>query len=149
MKQPVLVLNHSLIPNSPLTASHIPSLSLNFQPLSFRMFRILVCRGSPISSNNTKAIVHEKQYPWPAEIQWKKELCNSVQLIGFVVKPVQIRHLSSRKVITWSRLAVKKSQHQTGWYLPPPHCNFLLCLFLDFPLSLFGNLSRIGVESWE
>ncbi|KAI5680159.1 hypothetical protein M9H77_01386 [Catharanthus roseus] len=55
------------------------------------------------------------QYPRPAEIQWKKELCNSVQLIGIVATPVQIKHLSSGKVVAWSRLAVKKSQNETAW----------------------------------
>ncbi|KAL3531279.1 hypothetical protein ACH5RR_010601 [Cinchona calisaya] len=55
------------------------------------------------------------QYPRPTEIQWKKELCNSVQLIGIVATPVQIKHLSSGKVLAWSRLAVKKSQNDTAW----------------------------------
>ncbi|KAL3828006.1 hypothetical protein ACJIZ3_016808 [Penstemon smallii] len=55
------------------------------------------------------------QYPRPAEIQWKKELCNSVQLIGVVGAPVQIKHLPSGKVLAWSRLAVKKSQSDTTW----------------------------------
>lgn len=55
------------------------------------------------------------QYPRPSEIQWKKELCNSVQLIGVVGAPVQIKHLSSGKVLAWSRLAVKKSQTDTVW----------------------------------
>ncbi|KAL8513709.1 hypothetical protein ACS0TY_012993 [Phlomoides rotata] len=55
------------------------------------------------------------QYPRPAEIQWKKELCNSVQLIGVVGTPVQIKHLPSGKVVAWSRIAVKKSQTDTIW----------------------------------
>ncbi|KAL0437412.1 UNVERIFIED_CONTAM: protein OSB1, mitochondrial [Sesamum radiatum] len=55
------------------------------------------------------------QYPRPAEIQWKKELCNSVQLIGVIGAPVQIKHLPSGKVLAWSRLAVKKSQTDTLW----------------------------------
>lgn len=55
------------------------------------------------------------QYPRPPEIQWKKELCNSVQLIGVVGAPVQIKHLASGKVVAWSRLAVKKSQTDTVW----------------------------------
>lgn len=55
------------------------------------------------------------QYPRPAEIQWKKELCNSVQLIGVVGAPIQIKHLASGKSVAWSRLAVKKSQTDTTW----------------------------------
>ncbi|KAA8543312.1 hypothetical protein F0562_021193 [Nyssa sinensis] len=55
------------------------------------------------------------QYPIPTEIQWKKELCNSVQLIGIVATPVQIKHLTSGKVLAWSRLAVKKSSTDTAW----------------------------------
>lgn len=55
------------------------------------------------------------QYPRPPEIQWKKELCNSVQLIGVVGAPIQIKHLASGKVVGWSRLAVKKSQTDTIW----------------------------------
>ncbi|CAL5377604.1 unnamed protein product [Camellia sinensis] len=46
--------------------------------------------------------------------QWKNELCKSVQLIGIVVTPVQIKPLSSSKVVTWSRLAVKKSSTDTA-----------------------------------
>nr|GMD25091.1 protein OSB2, chloroplastic-like [Ipomoea batatas] len=116
LERAVFVLKHSLILNAPLAAaSHIPSLSLNFQTLSLRLpshIRLVcVCRGGgPISD----AVVHEKPYPRPAEIEWKKELCNSVQLIGVVAKPVQIRHLASGKVIAWSRLSVKKSQHESG-----------------------------------
>ncbi|KAI7998956.1 Extra-large guanine nucleotide-binding protein 1 [Camellia lanceoleosa] len=47
--------------------------------------------------------------------QWKKELCNSVQLIGIVVAPVQIKPLSSGKVVASSHLAVKKSSTDTAW----------------------------------
>ncbi|XP_019188581.1 PREDICTED: protein OSB2, chloroplastic-like isoform X2 [Ipomoea nil] len=127
LEQAVFVLKHSLILNAPLAAgSHIPpSLSLNFQTLSLRLpsrsrvhIRLVCfCRGGgPISdSSNCKgAVVEEKPYPRPAEIQWKKELCNSVQLIGVVAKPVQIRHFASGKVIAWSRLSVKKSQQESG-----------------------------------
>ncbi|KAM7501396.1 hypothetical protein LguiB_000300 [Lonicera macranthoides] len=54
-------------------------------------------------------------YPKPSEIQWKKELCNSVQLIGNIGTPVQIKHLNSGKVVAWSSLAVKKSATDTTW----------------------------------
>lgn len=57
----------------------------------------------------------QAQYPRPSEIEWKKEICNSVQLIGIVGTPVQIKHLTSGKVLAWSRLAVKKSSTDTAW----------------------------------
>ncbi|XP_019188168.1 PREDICTED: protein OSB1, mitochondrial-like [Ipomoea nil] len=127
----------TLTPNGPLRDSHTPSsLSINFQPLSlslsssssFNKSRGFVSSG-PISysndysnsSSDSNAVVYEygrfgaSQYPRPMEIQWKKELCNSVQLIGVVAKPVQIKHLPSGKVVAWSRLAVKKSQNETSW----------------------------------
>lgn len=62
-----------------------------------------------------RAAMSAPQYPRPPEIQWKKELCNSVQLIGVVGTPVQIKHLPSGKVVAWSRIAVKKSQTDTTW----------------------------------
>lgn len=54
-------------------------------------------------------------YPRPLEIQWKKELCNSVQLIGIVGLPVQFNQLSSGKVVASTRLAVRKSPTDTSW----------------------------------
>ncbi|KAL2540637.1 Protein OSB1 [Abeliophyllum distichum] len=71
------------------------------------------------ASNSNGVYEYERfagsQYPRPSEIQWKKELCNSVQLIGIVATPVQIKLLPSGKVLAWSRLAVKKSQNDTIW----------------------------------
>ncbi|KAL3328532.1 hypothetical protein AABB24_035923 [Solanum stoloniferum] len=74
------------------------------------------------SSGNGNGSVYEyeryagvSQYPRPSEVQWKKELCNSVQLIGNVAVPVQIKHLNSGKVVAWTRLAVRKSQNDTTW----------------------------------
>ncbi|KAI4301171.1 hypothetical protein L6164_034477 [Bauhinia variegata] len=54
-------------------------------------------------------------YPRPSEIPWKKELCNSVNLIGIVAAPIEIKHLPSGKVVGWTRLAVKTSPAQTTW----------------------------------
>ncbi|XP_009367752.2 protein OSB2, chloroplastic-like isoform X1 [Pyrus x bretschneideri] len=54
-------------------------------------------------------------YSRPAEVQWKKELCNTVHLIGVVGLPVEIKHLPSGKVLAWTRLAVKKSATDTSW----------------------------------
>ncbi|XP_024974983.1 protein OSB2, chloroplastic-like [Cynara cardunculus var. scolymus] len=56
-----------------------------------------------------------QQYPRPSEVPWKKEFCNSVQLIGIVGTPVEFKQLSSGKVLAWSRLAVKKSATDTTW----------------------------------
>lgn len=77
--------------------------------------------GGAAASSNSGIYEYERyasaapQFPRPAEIQWKKELCNSVQLIGVVGAPIQIKHLASGKVVGWSRLAVKKSQTDTTW----------------------------------
>ncbi|KAK7345883.1 hypothetical protein VNO77_16498 [Canavalia gladiata] len=54
-------------------------------------------------------------YPRPSEIPWKKELCNSVNLIGVVAAPVVIKHFPSGKVAAWTRLSVKKSATQSFW----------------------------------
>lgn len=62
------------------------------------------------------AAAQTTQFPRPTEIEWRKEICNSVQLIGNVGTPVQIKHLSSGKVVAWSRLAVRKSPTDTAWY---------------------------------
>ncbi|KAL8259074.1 hypothetical protein R6Q59_027027 [Mikania micrantha] len=56
-----------------------------------------------------------QQYPRPIEVPWKKELCNSVQLIGTVGTPVEFKQLSSGKVLAWCRLAVRKSATDTTW----------------------------------
>ncbi|GLU03604.1 hypothetical protein SLE2022_207940 [Rubroshorea leprosula] len=57
----------------------------------------------------------QASYARPPEIPWSKELCNTVHLIGVVGNPVEIRHLSSGKVVAWTRLAVKKSSTDTAW----------------------------------
>lgn len=54
-------------------------------------------------------------YPKPSEIPWSKDLCNTVNLIGNVGSPVEIKHLPSGKVLAWTRLAVKKSPTDTTW----------------------------------
>ncbi|XP_044484232.1 protein OSB2, chloroplastic-like [Mangifera indica] len=54
-------------------------------------------------------------YPKPQEIPWRKELTNTVQLIGVVGNAVEIKHLPSGKVVAWTRLAVRKSATDTTW----------------------------------
>lgn len=62
---------------------------------------------------------HERVvYPRPQEVPWSKDLANSVHLIGIVGAPVQIKHLSSGKVLAWTRLAVRKSATDTTWLAP-------------------------------
>lgn len=58
---------------------------------------------------------HRAIHPKPQEIPWNKDLANSVNLIGLVGVPVQIKQLSSGKVLAWTRLAVKKSASETTW----------------------------------
>lgn len=119
----------SSTPRTPST--HIPAKSLSF-PLFSPSKQVEIAKltsGCPIrcsfdynTSGNGNGSVYEyeryagvSQYPRPSEIQWKKELCNSVQLIGNVAVPVQIKHLNSGKVVAWTRLAVRKSQNDTTW----------------------------------
>ncbi|KAH9623548.1 hypothetical protein KSS87_011299 [Heliosperma pusillum] len=76
----------------------------------------LVCKPVPrCSFENRDSYEQMGAYPKPSEIQWKKELSNSVQLIGTVGLPVQITHLSSGKVVASTRLAVWKSATETSW----------------------------------
>ncbi|KAL9227553.1 hypothetical protein vseg_003230 [Gypsophila vaccaria] len=77
----------------------------------------LVCNPQPprCSSESTGTFDHLETYPRPAEVPWKKELCNSVQLIGIVALPVQITQLGSGKVVGSTRLAVRKSATETSW----------------------------------
>ncbi|XP_038971725.1 protein OSB2, chloroplastic-like, partial [Phoenix dactylifera] len=54
-------------------------------------------------------------HPRSQEIPWSEELANSVRLIGIAGAPIQIKHLSSGKVVAWTRLGVKKSASETTW----------------------------------
>lgn len=103
---------------SPFSNPQILSLSpkKNFSLLGFprRRFNCSV----QYSRNDYNNDVHEAAsvaYPKPEEIQWRKELSNSVHLIGVVGVPVEIKHLPSGKVLSWTRLAVKKSASETSW----------------------------------
>ncbi|KAK8953561.1 hypothetical protein KSP40_PGU006658 [Platanthera guangdongensis] len=51
----------------------------------------------------------------PPEIPWSKDLANSVHLIGNIGASVQIKQLSSGKVLAWTSLGVKKSSSETSW----------------------------------
>ncbi|KAL5988883.1 hypothetical protein ACLOJK_026985 [Asimina triloba] len=101
------------------------SLRCSSFPLSkslFPRFQIRCSYTGPLLSSSSSSgfdFEHERVVcPRPAEIPWSKELCNSVHLIGIVGTPVQIKHLSSGKVVAWCRLAVKKSATDTAWSVP-------------------------------
>ncbi|XP_060676368.1 protein OSB2, chloroplastic [Ziziphus jujuba] len=107
------------VPQNPLTNSPIPSVSSTSKTNRIRFAqRQLKCsveyNRDHYNDNNQGAVA--VAYPKPAEIPWKKELCNTVHLIGVVGVPVEIRHIpSSGKVLAWTRLAVKKSPTNTSW----------------------------------
>ncbi|KAJ6337017.1 hypothetical protein OIU76_006810 [Salix suchowensis] len=102
-------------PKKPITNIKIPILSPN--PLSSSSSekslskRSLKCSVDYRDNHYSQTATHAK----PDEIQWNKELCNSVHLIGVVGIPVEIKHLPSGKVVAWTRLAVKKSATDTSW----------------------------------
>ncbi|KAA8548724.1 hypothetical protein F0562_000408 [Nyssa sinensis] len=54
-------------------------------------------------------------YPKPTGIQWKKDLSNTVQLIGVVGTAVQSKLLTSGKFLAWTRLGVRKSATDSFW----------------------------------
>ncbi|KAK7260305.1 hypothetical protein RIF29_26251 [Crotalaria pallida] len=71
--------------------------------------------SSSYSSMETEKVVVVEAYPKPTEIQWNKELCNSVNFIGIVASPVEIRHFPSGKVVAWTHLSFKKNATQSCW----------------------------------
>ncbi|KAM7521658.1 hypothetical protein LguiA_011560 [Lonicera macranthoides] len=116
-------LSSSRTTKTPLTNPHIPCMSLNPKPLQSTLFSSPTSLNKLCTNGRIKTSIRNDyyeplevpHYPKPSEIQWKKEICNSVQLIGIVSVPVEIKHLSSGKVLAWSRLAVKKSPTDTTW----------------------------------
>ncbi|OIV91350.1 hypothetical protein TanjilG_01968 [Lupinus angustifolius] len=95
-------------PNSkPLTQFAIGSRNHHHQN------RLLSLKLKCSFTDTDKVVVGE--YPKPSEIQWKKELCNSVNLIGIVASPVEIKHFPSGTVVAWTRITVKKNATQSSW----------------------------------
>ncbi|KAL6502883.1 hypothetical protein OROHE_024051 [Orobanche hederae] len=127
LEQIVAVKNSVILYQNPRPVISSPFFTLNSKPSRRSSFMARVkwsfdYNGSGTApSNNSGLYEYERdataspQYPKPAEIQWKKEICNSVQLIGVIGAPVEIKHLPSGKILAWSRLAVKKSQTDTFW----------------------------------
>lgn len=104
-----------------LTNPQIPSLSpnttTNHNRLSFARRRFsFKCAVEYSRDHYSGSVQVPVAHPRPAEVPWKKELCNTVHLIGVVGLPVEIKHLPSGKVLAWTRLAVKKSASDTSWY---------------------------------
>ncbi|XP_062021784.1 protein OSB2, chloroplastic-like [Rosa rugosa] len=104
-----------------LTNPQIPSISPNtttttHNHLAFARRRFsFKCAVEYSRDHYSSSVQVPVAHPRPAEVQWKKELCNTVQLIGVVGLPVEIKHLPSGKVLAWTRLAVKKSATDTSW----------------------------------
>ncbi|XP_022991273.1 protein OSB2, chloroplastic-like [Cucurbita maxima] len=88
--------------------SHFPS-HLNAAKHSRFATRFLKCLAMENYS------IYSVSYPKPSEIPWKKELSNSVSLIGTVGTPVELKHLPSGKDVARTRLAVWKSSTETSW----------------------------------
>lgn len=121
LKQTLIPNNTLLLHRDPIRISSFSSRSLN-PNAARKLAPAPLIKCSYDYGGNSGLYEYERyaapgpQYPRPPEIQWKKELCNSVQLIGVVGAPVQIKHLASGKAVAWTRLAVKKSQTDTTWY---------------------------------
>ncbi|XP_077247361.1 protein OSB1, mitochondrial-like [Tasmannia lanceolata] len=99
-----------------LLFSNKPSSQLSPLSLSSKTHKNLgFCRPLRCATGDYEFEHARLVYPRPAEIPWTKELCNSVHLIGIIGTPIQIKHLSSGKVLAWTRLAVKKSATDTVW----------------------------------
>ncbi|KAH7577616.1 hypothetical protein JRO89_XS01G0275800 [Xanthoceras sorbifolium] len=85
-------------PRKPPTNTRIPSLFLPQNPLVEQS--CFSCRQPSKSRLKCSIDYNEHQYsqavcPKPAEIPWRKELTNSVHLIGVVGTPIEIKHLPS------------------------------------------------------
>ncbi|KAF3325311.1 hypothetical protein FCM35_KLT10382 [Carex littledalei] len=79
---------------SPLSLSlrSPPSLSISLSPIH--------CSGTNDGNFEQEAVT----YPKPEAVAWSLDLANSVQLIGNVGKPVEIKRLASGNVVAWTRL---------------------------------------------
>ncbi|XAR58596.1 hypothetical protein NMG60_11014064 [Bertholletia excelsa] len=123
LQQTLALANNIVVyaPRKPLAITHIPSHLPLFSSKAeaSKIRRLDTLGGIKCSVDYNINGLYDgfvgPQYPRPSEIRWKKELCNCVQLIGILATPVQIKQLSSGKVLAWSRLAVKKSATDTIW----------------------------------
>ncbi|XP_054802653.1 protein OSB1, mitochondrial-like isoform X3 [Prosopis cineraria] len=110
----------SRIPKSP-SVIHCPNLFPSVSPYkshSYRWNGCLKCSMNDYKDQfyaNNDRLQPQVSYPKPSVVPWMKELCNSVNLIGVVAVPVEIKHFPSGKVVAWTRLAVKKNATQSFW----------------------------------
>lgn len=104
------------VPKTPLLNTQIISFSPCVSPFFVSLPQLKTrLRYSILCNYNNDHYNQAVSYPRPSEVPWKKELCNTVSLIGIVGAPLEIKHLSSGKVLAWTRLAVKKSASDTTW----------------------------------
>ncbi|WOL15261.1 hypothetical protein Cni_G24042 [Canna indica] len=124
LQTPSLKPSLSVLPSrNPNNSAFTPSSSLRTLSCLWKKPSISLdlvrCRPAPFPACFSVARGQFEQervaHPRPQEIPWSKDLANSVHLIGIVGAPVQIKHLSSGKVLAWTRLGVKKSVSETTW----------------------------------
>lgn len=96
----------------PQNPNFIPKFKL---PVSTTLSSKPIHRNFNLKCSNSITNNGAASYPKPPEISWNKDLSNSVNLIGFVANPVEIKHLPSGKVVAWTRLSVKKNASQMSW----------------------------------
>ncbi|XP_039169330.1 uncharacterized protein LOC104414612 [Eucalyptus grandis] len=119
----------SVAENPSPSPSQIPSgSSPNTRLLSF----------APTRNARQRCSLQAAAYPRPQEIQWRKELTNSVRLIGIVSTLVEARDLPSGKVVAWTRLAVRKSLTDTTW----------LCRISRCSITRASSLSLLAIRAW-
>ncbi|XP_028807955.1 protein OSB1, mitochondrial [Neltuma alba] len=124
LEQAASLRNLHIIPRIPKSPSVIqcpnlfPSVYSPYKTHSYKWNGCLKCSMNdykdPFYANNDHS-QPQVSYPKPPVIPWKKELCNSVNLIGIVAIPVEIKNFPSGKVVAWTRLAVKKNATQSFW----------------------------------
>lgn len=57
------------------------------------------------------------KYPRPESVKWQKELANTVQLIGYIQKPIEFKNTQAGKASAWTRLAFKPyKSNETIWF---------------------------------
>ncbi|KAJ4830742.1 hypothetical protein Tsubulata_014170 [Turnera subulata] len=106
----------------PPPKTHHPSTKNPVLPFSTRQFRLNLRTSLKCSANYGDNHQYQYQYqaveygiPRPPEIPWSKELANTVNLIGNVGNPVEIRNLPSGKSVAWTSIAVRKSDTEATW----------------------------------
>ncbi|XP_020587066.1 protein OSB2, chloroplastic-like isoform X2 [Phalaenopsis equestris] len=104
-------------PSSSLKPPNIISSSLHFSSRHRRRTIAVALPQPSFISSSFNGDHHHDRIPHarPPEIPWSKDMANSVNLIGTIGASVQIKQLSSGKVLAWTRLGFKKSSSETSW----------------------------------